>query len=82
MLEADHEQIPDLPFAIEILIAQPPHVASRLRFDVTPKAEFLNLPVNERRVTFCENVFYKFSGGLIQEVWSVVDKATIEAQLR
>jgi predicted ester cyclase len=82
MLEADYEQIPDLRFEIEILIADPPHVASRLRFDVTPKADFLGLPVNGRRVTFCENVFYEFQDGLIKKVWSVIDKAAVEGQLR
>jgi hypothetical protein len=48
MLEHDYQQIPDLRFEIEMLIADPPHIASRLRFDVTPKADFVDLPVNGR----------------------------------
>lgn len=43
---------PDLRCEIERLIA-PLYVASRLRFDVTPAADFLGLSVNGRRVTFC-----------------------------
>jgi predicted ester cyclase len=30
---------------------------------------------------FCENVFYEFREGKIDNVWSVIDKAAIEAQL-
>jgi SnoaL-like polyketide cyclase len=34
-----------------------------------------------RLVIFAENVFYQFRSGRIEEVWSVIDKAAIEAQL-
>ena len=81
MLERDFEEIPDLEFTIELLICDPPHVASRLRFDCRPKGLFLGLPVNGRRVSFAENVFYQFRDERIVEVWSVVDKGAIEAQL-
>ena len=81
MLEADYEQIPDLHFNIELLAVDSPHVACRLRFDVTPKGSFLGLAVDGKNVTFCENAFYLFSDGKIREVWSVIDKAAIEAQL-
>ena len=81
MLERDFDEIPDLRFNIEMLVSEPPFVASRLRFDCTPKGLFLGLPVNGKRVVFAENVFYKFRGGKIAEVWSVIDKAAIEAQL-
>ena len=81
MLERDFDDIPDLQFRIEALVCDPPVVASRLIFDVTPKGEFLGLPVNGRRVTFTENVFYRFAEGKIVEVWSVIDKAAIENQL-
>jgi predicted ester cyclase len=81
MLERDFEEIPDLQFNIELLICDPPHVASRLRFDCRPKGLFLGLPVNGRRVAFTENVFYRFRDGRVAEVWSVLDKAAIEAQL-
>jgi predicted ester cyclase len=81
MLERDFAEIPDLKFNIELLICDPPHVASRLRFDCRPKGLFLDLPVNGRRVNFAENVFYQFRDERIAEVWSAIDKAAIEAQL-
>jgi predicted ester cyclase len=81
MLERDFEEIPDLQFNIELLICDPPYVASRLRFDCRPKGLFLGLPVNGRRVNFAENVFYQFRDERVAEVWSVLDKAAIEAQL-
>lgn len=81
MLERDFREIPDLRFDIELLISEPPRVAARLKFDCTPAGTFLGLAVNGRRVSFCENVFYEFDGAKIWQVWSVIDKAAIEAQL-
>jgi predicted ester cyclase len=81
MLEKDYSEIPDLHFEIELLLSDPPYVASRLRFDCTPKGTFLGLHVNGRRVCFTENVFYEFREGKIAQVWSIIDKAAIEAQL-
>ena len=81
MLERDFSEIPDLHFNIQLVISDPPYLASRLLFDCTPKGMFLGLPVNGKRVSFTENVFYEFREGKIVQVWSVVDKAGIEAQL-
>ena len=81
MLEQDFREIPDLHFNIEMVICDPPHLAARLKFDCTPVGQFLGLDVNGRRVSFCENVFYEFRDGKIRQVWSVIDKAAIEAQL-
>lgn len=81
MLEGDFRAIPDLFFDIQLLICEPPHVASRLQFNCTPKGELFGLPVNGRRVQFAENVFYEFLDGKIETVWSVIDKAAIESQL-
>lgn len=81
MLERDFHDIPDLHFTIQLLIADPPYVASRLAFDCSPKGKFLGLDVNGKRVSFTENVFYEFRAGKIVQVWSVIDKAAIEAQL-
>jgi len=81
MLENDYASIPDLHFNIELLVAEPPYVASRLQFNCSPKARFLELDVNGRKVSFAENVFYAFKEGRIFEVHSVIDKAAIEAQL-
>lgn len=82
MLESDVADIPDLRFEVALLICEPPHVASRLDFRCTPKGDFLGLPVNGRTVRFSENVFYAFRLGMIAEVWSVIDKPAIEAQLQ
>ena len=81
MLEGDFRAIPDLYFDIHLLISDPPRVGSRLRFDCTPKGLLFGLPVNGRRVSFTENVFYEFKDKRIEHVWSVIDKTTIESQL-
>ncbi|MGF6307918.1 putative ester cyclase [Bradyrhizobium sp. i1.8.4] len=81
MLERDFRDVPDLRFNVALLISDASHVASRLAFDCTPKGRFLGLDVGGRRVSFAENVFYEFRDGKIVEVWSVIDKAAIEAQL-
>ncbi|MFM0005540.1 MULTISPECIES: ester cyclase [Paraburkholderia] len=81
MLERDFREIPDLHFDIQLLISDPPYIASRLGFVCTPKGAFLGLAVNGKRVSFTENVFYQFRNGKIEQVWSVIDKAAIEAQL-
>jgi predicted ester cyclase len=81
MLANDFRQIPDLAFNIGLLIADPPYVSSRLLFDCTPEGEFLGLKVNGKQVSFAENVIYEFRDDKIVEVWSVIDKTAIEAQL-
>jgi predicted ester cyclase len=81
MLERDFADIPDLRFEILILVAEPPFVASRLGFDCRPKGRFLGLDVGGRAVSFSENVIYEFRDGKIAEVWSIIDRAAIEAQL-
>ena len=81
MLEKDFADIPDLRFNIELLVVDPPYVASRLHFQCTPRATFMNLNVGGVRVSFAENVFYEFRAEKIARVWSVIDKAAIEAQL-
>ncbi|MDX8446103.1 ester cyclase [Mesorhizobium captivum] len=81
MLEGDFQAIPDLRFNIELLVSEPPRVAARLHFDCRPKGMLFGLPVNGKRVSFAENVFYEFRDGRISEVWSVIDKAAIQAQL-
>lgn len=81
MLEKDFTDIPDLHFNIELLISDPPYIASRLSFACTPKGVFLGLQVNGKKVFFTENVFYQFREGKIAQVWSVIDKVALEAQL-
>jgi predicted ester cyclase len=81
MLEGDFRVIPDLRFTIDFLVSDPPHIASRLLFDCTPIGDLFGLPVNGRKVSFTENVFYEFEDARIRTVWSIIDKAAIAAQL-
>jgi predicted ester cyclase len=81
MLERDFDEIPDLYFNVQMLISDAPYIASRLEFDCAPKGKFVGLQVNGKRVSFTENVFYEFRREKIWQVWSVIDKAAIEAQL-
>ncbi|SDP55668.1 ester cyclase [Phyllobacterium sp. OV277] len=81
MLVKDFEDIPDLHFNIQLLVCEPPNVAARLAFECSPKAEFLGLSVNGRKISFAENVFYQFKSSKIVSVWSILDKTAIEAQL-
>jgi predicted ester cyclase len=82
MLEKDFNEIPDLYFNIHLLVSDPPYIASRLEFDCTPNGKFLGLDVNRKRVSFAENVFYRFREKKIAQVWSIIDKAMLEAQIR
>ncbi|MBM9485626.1 ester cyclase [Pseudomonas sp. ICBG1301] len=81
MLERDFREIPDLVFRIQLLVVDPPRVASRLNFNVHPRGEFFGLPINGKQVVFDENVFYEVDNGRFAHVWSVIDKAAVERQL-
>ena len=81
MLERDFEEIPDLYFNVQLLISDPPYIASRLGFDCAPRGTFLGLDVSGKRVSFTENVFYEFRSEKICQVWSIIDTAAIAAQL-
>lgn len=82
MLERDFREIPDLRFNVQMLVCEPPRIASRLLFDCTPRGEFFGLAINGRKVSFSENVFYEFRADKIVRVWSAIDTAAIEAQLQ
>ncbi|WP_210013731.1 ester cyclase [Neorhizobium galegae] len=81
MLIKDFEDIPDLYFVIDRLACDPPLIAARLMFDCSPKGDFLGLPINGRRISFAENVFYEVTGDRIVDVFSAIDKAAIENQI-
>ena len=81
MLRRDYDEIPDLRFNVRMLIAEPPYVASRIAFDCTPKGNFFGLDIDRTRVSFAEHAIYEFAGTRIAQVWSIIDKAAIEAQL-
>ena len=57
------------------------HSCGCRRFDCPPKGELFGLPVKGKRVSFTENVFYQFTSGKIEIVWSVIDQAAIKGQL-
>ena len=82
MLEGNYRDIPDLRFAVQMVIADTASIGARLNFDCAPAGRFLGLEINGRRVSFSENVFYEYADGRIRSVWSVVDKGAIEAQLQ
>lgn len=81
MLVNDYRAIPDLHFKIELLAVELPYIAARLRFNCSPQDGFLGLNYSGKSVSFCENVFYEISSGQITSVYSIIDKAAIEAQL-
>jgi len=81
MLEKDFREIPDRRFNLQLLMSDRSHIASRLQFDCTPTAQFLGLPVHGKKISFSENVFCEFRDSKIAEVWSVIDKGAIKAQL-
>lgn len=81
MLEQDVREIPDLRFVIGLLACDPPLVAARLDFSCTPRGRYFGLDIDGRTVSFSENVFYRFRGGRIVEVWSLIDREAIAAQL-
>lgn len=81
MLESDFRAIPDLSFSIALLVCDAGHIAARLAFDCTPVGLLFDLPVNGKRVRFSENVFYAVEKGHIHEVWSIIDKPAIAAQI-
>lgn len=82
MLQQNYRDIPDLYFQPELLVGNDSLVACRLTFNCTPIGIFMQLPVNGHKVQFSENVFYQFNGNKIKEVWSVIDKAAIEQQIK
>jgi predicted ester cyclase len=82
MLQRDTSEIPDLSFRPVLLVVQPPYVAVRLEFDCSPRGRFLDLDVMGRRVSFTENVFYRYQDVRIAQVWSIIDKAAVERQLQ
>ena len=52
MLESDFYEMPDLYFDIQLLISDPPYIASRLSFDGSLNGRLLGLDVNGKKVSF------------------------------
>jgi steroid delta-isomerase-like uncharacterized protein len=74
--------VPDMFFAIDLLVVRADHVACRITFDCTPQAEFLGLQPSGRTVSFSEHVFYRFREGRIEQVWSLLDMEAVRKQLQ
>jgi predicted ester cyclase len=82
LIEGGIAAIPDLRFDVHFVVADGERIAARLRFDCTLAGEFLGLrPDGQRRVSFAEHVFYGLRDGRIEEVWALIGRAAIEAQL-
>ena len=81
MIAGDIAAIPDLVFDAHIVVAAGDRVACRLVFACTPQREFLGFTPNGERLAFAEHVFYRFRQDRIVEVWSLIDRAAIDAQL-
>jgi steroid delta-isomerase-like uncharacterized protein len=80
MIADDVRNIPDLHFAVDLLVTSDDVVACRLWFDCTPEHEFAGVPPTGRRVTFAEHVFYRFRDGRIDQVWSLIDTNAVRDQ--
>lgn len=81
LIASDVGAIPDLCYDVRLLVVSGDLIACRIMFDCTPQGEFLGLRVDGRRVSFAEHVFYRLREGKIHEVWSLIDRPAIEAQL-
>ena len=80
-IAGDVAAIPDLYFDVQLLVVGGDQVGCRLFFNCTPQSEWLGLRPNGKSISFAEHVFYKFRGGKIYEVWSLLDVPSIVEQL-
>ena len=80
MITADTQAVPDLHFDAHLLTSSDDLVSARLWFDCTPTGTLFGLRPTGRRVSFAEHVFYRFRGGRIAEVWSLIDRDAVRDQ--
>ena len=81
MIAEDARAAPDLRFDPHLLVVADDTVACRLWFTCTPTSTFFGCVPTGRPISFSEHVFYRFAGGRIAHVWSLIDRAAIAAQL-
>ena len=82
LIAGDIAAIPDLFFHVDLLVVAGDLIACRLHFHCTPRGEFLGLrPTGGKTISFAEHVFYRLREGKIGEVWSLIDRPAVEAQL-
>jgi len=87
-LEADsastrtwHEAMPDLKVTVERTVADPEMVAVHWRAVGTNTVAAGGMPGKGARIGVEGMTFFRFSAGRIAEAWSVIDIATLRAQL-
>ena len=80
MIAADVAAIPDLVFDPHLVVASGDRVACRLVFRCTPTDTFLGFTPDGAQVSFAEHVFYRFEGGRIAHVWSLIDRDAVASQ--
>jgi predicted ester cyclase len=81
LLTSDVRRIPDLHYAVDLLLVAGDHVSCRIAFDCTPEGDFLGVAVDGQRVSFVEHVFYRFRDDRIEQVWSLIDTDSIRRQV-
>ena len=81
LIARDIAAIPDLHFDVQLLVVDGDKIACRLSFECTPQREFLGFQPNGKSISFAEHVFYRLRDGKIDEVWSLLDRPAIAAQL-
>lgn len=79
--EDEVRRIPDLSFQVLHVLVAGDLVAARLRFDCTPVLAFRGREPSGSPVAFTEHVFYRFEGGRIAQVWSLLDVDALHRQL-
>jgi predicted ester cyclase len=80
MIAEDARAVPDLRYEAHLLSTDGDLVGCRLWFHCTPTSTFLGLEPTGRAVSFAEHVFYRFKGGRIVQVWSLIDRAAVASQ--
>lgn len=80
-LVQDIAAIPDLVFELQVVVAHDQQVGCRIFFRCTPEREWQGWQPNGQTISFAEHVFYRFRDGKIEEVWSLLDRDAIAAQL-
>ena len=81
MLEADVDNIPDLQFVPDILLADRDVVSCRLVFHCTPRRRVFGVEPTGAQVSFAEHVFYRMVDAKIADVRSLIDTQAVRDQL-
>ncbi len=77
-IEESLAAIPDFKWQVEHLVIDGDFLAARLRDSGTLRLRWRGLVPTGKFAVFGENVFYRFQGERINEVWSIVDALALE----